>query len=94
MNKNICMMSDSYKFSHHSMYPAGTEEVYSYFESRNGAWYPYTVFFGLQYLLKEYFCGRVVTQNKIDDAELRINAHFGTKVFNREMWDGRNTCAN
>ena len=54
MKQNIVTMSDSYKLSHHAMYQEDTEYVYSYFESRKGAEYDYTTFFGLQYLLKEY----------------------------------------
>ena len=51
---NIVTMTDSYKIGHFLMYPKGTEYVYSYFESRNGATYNKTVFFGLQYLIKEH----------------------------------------
>jgi hypothetical protein len=39
------------KVSHFKQYPAGTSQVYSYFESRGGL-YPKTVFFGLQMILK------------------------------------------
>ena len=49
---NICLLTDSYKVSHHRQYPPGTSTVYSYFESRMGAQYPETLFFGLQYWLK------------------------------------------
>ena len=45
---NICLLSDSYKFGHWRMMPKGSEYVYSYFEARNGAKYPVTVFEGLQ----------------------------------------------
>lgn len=86
MDFNICSASDSYKFTHYNMYPKNTEEVYSYFESREGAKYDETVFFGLQYLLKEYLCGRVVTHEKIDKAVGRVNAHFGMPLYNIEMW--------
>lgn len=34
--RNIVLLSDSYKVSHHKQYPPGTEHVYSYFESRGG----------------------------------------------------------
>jgi nicotinamide phosphoribosyltransferase len=70
------------------MYPAGTENVYSYFEARKGAKYNKTLFFGLQYYLKEYLQGVVVTKEKIDFAERLSKAHFGTtSTFNRAMWD-------
>lgn len=84
---NICTMSDSYKMGHGDMYPAGTQKVYSYFESRSGAKFNETVFFGLQYILKKYLEGEVVTQEKIDKAEALVNAHIGPGVFNREGWE-------
>ena len=46
---NIILATDSYKLTHWRQYPPDTEVVYSYFESRAGAKFPYTVFFGLQY---------------------------------------------
>ncbi len=83
---NICTASDSYKFQHWNMYPKGTEKVYSYFESRKGADYPSTVFFGLQYLLKEYFIGKVVTERGIATAKERIDAHLAPGAFNEKAW--------
>jgi nicotinamide phosphoribosyltransferase len=70
------------------MSPEGTEIVQSYFEARKGAEFPETVFFGLQYFIKEYLVGKVITKEKIDFAEKLSAAHFGNdKVFNRERWD-------
>lgn len=86
--KNIVTMTDSYKLTHHAMYQPDTEYVYSYFEARKGAKFDYTTFFGLQYLLKEYLVGTVVTKEKIDFAEKIASIHFGNdKIFNRERWD-------
>ena len=89
MKKNIITATDSYKFSHYNMYPTGTQRVYSYFEARNGAKYNKTLFYGLQYILKEYLAGVVVTREKIDAAERLSLAHFGTLdgTFNRPMWE-------
>src|SRR4029078_6865471 len=84
---NICLMSDSYKFSHWKQYPPKTEKVYSYFESRVGAKFDRTVFFGLQYFLEKYLMGRPVTQEKIDYAEGRVNSHMGAGTFNRAGWE-------
>ncbi len=87
--KNIITITDSYKFSHYLQYPPKTQHVYSYFESRTGAKFNETVFFGLQYLLKEYLAGPVVTKRKIDEAEELVNAHMGRKgLFNRKGWEG------
>lgn len=84
---NILLNTDSYKISHWKQYPPGTEKVYSYFESRSGAKFNRTVFFGLQYFLKRYLEGKVVTAEKINEAEEIFNLHFGGKVFNREGWE-------
>lgn len=85
--ENFVLLTDSYKIGHASMYPVGTENVYSYFESRKGAKYPYTVFFGLQMYLKKYFEGVVVTQKDIEEADAFCKAHFGMDIFNRKMWE-------
>lgn len=84
---NICLLSDSYKISHYKQYPPGTQRVYSYFESRSGSVYPETLFFGLQYWLRQYLAGPVVTQEKIDEADEIFRQHFGYPVFNRQGWE-------
>jgi len=84
---NILMLTDSYKFSHHKQYPPETEIIYSYFESRGGK-FPATVFYGLQYFIKRYLCGPVVTKDKIDEAEKFAEKHFGNKdIFHRKGWE-------
>mmetsp|Transcript_63779 Transcript_63779/g.103318 ORF Transcript_63779/g.103318 Transcript_63779/m.103318 type:complete len:524 (+) Transcript_63779:88-1659(+) len=93
--ENIILLSDSYKVSHWKQYPAGTEYVYSYFESRgsdNVGW-DSVCFFGLQYFMKRYLLGQVVTKEKIDEAAEIYAEHFGDGVtpnpgmFYREGWD-------
>lgn len=83
IEQNIILNSDSYKFSQWNQYPAGTEYVYSYIESRGGPW-PETVFFGLQAFIKEYLA-RPITKNDIDEAEAIITAHG--EPFNRAGWE-------
>jgi nicotinamide phosphoribosyltransferase len=85
---DVCWLTDSYKVSHYKQYPPGTRRVYSYFESREGAKFPRTLFFGLQYWLKQYLAGPVVTKEKIDRAERLFDAHFGRRVFPRGLWEG------
>lgn len=83
---NIILLTDSYKVTHWPQYPEGTKHVYSYFESRGGE-YPYTVFFGLQYFLKKYLTGWVVTHKMIDEAKELFALHFGNdKLFNEACW--------
>ena len=85
--ENIITLTDSYKFTHHRMYPPGTEKVHSYFEARTGATHSYTVFVGLQYILKRFLVGEVVTRAKIEAAAELSKKHFGADVFNRPMWE-------
>jgi nicotinamide phosphoribosyltransferase len=96
---NIILMTDSYKISHWKQYPPGTEVVYSYFESRGCVVPQWTecTFFGLQYFLKEYMVGQVVTQEKIEEAFDVCQHHFGAEFvapgltnpgnFYREGWE-------
>ncbi len=67
MRKNLLLQTDSYKASHSQLYPPGTENLYCYLESRGGK-YGSTVFFGLQYLIKEYFDGYVFDKEDIEEA--------------------------
>ena len=85
--RNILLLTDSYKVSHHKQYPPKTETVYSYFESRGGE-FDEIVFFGLQYLLKKYLSGVRVTGEMIDEAEALYREHFfgDGKLFNRAGW--------
>lgn len=85
--QNIIFICDSYKVCHNNIYPPNTTNIYSYFESRGGKWQD-IVFFGLQYQLKKYLEGRVVTQQMIDEADELLSMHFGTnKYFNRSGWE-------
>ena len=52
MRKNLILDTDSYKLSHYKQYPPNTEHVFSYIESRGGA-FDSTLFFGLQKALIE-----------------------------------------
>jgi nicotinamide phosphoribosyltransferase len=81
-NTNLILDTDSYKFSHHSQYPPGMTYNYSYFESRGGE-YPYTVFFGLQYYLKEYL-SRPVSETQVKEAAELAKLHG--EPFNYDGW--------
>ena len=84
---NICILTDSYKVTHHYFYPKGTEKIYSYLESRVGAEFNKTIFYGLQYIIKKYLEGSVVTQEKIDEADSIISTHIGEGIFNKKGWE-------
>lgn len=82
---NIVLATDSYKVSHYKQYPPTTEYVYSYFESRGGK-FDEVCFFGLQYFIKRYLCGPVVSEDKIQEAKEMLDAHMGPGHFNEEGW--------
>ncbi|WP_405297303.1 nicotinate phosphoribosyltransferase [Methanobrevibacter sp.] len=86
IENNICLLTDSYKVTHHYFYPKGTEKIYSYLESRVGAEFNKTIFYGLQYIIKKYLEGQIVTQEKIDEADNLIANHIGPDIFNRDGW--------
>ncbi|CAH3109914.1 unnamed protein product [Porites lobata] len=83
--ENILLITDSYKVSHHKQYPSGTTIVFSYFESRGGK-FPEVCFFGLQYLIKRWLVGQVVTEEKIRQAKDFYKLHFGYSLFNEAGW--------
>ncbi len=78
MKTNLILLADAYKYSHHKLYYPGTTQVYSYLESRGGK-FDSTVFYGLQYFLKEYLAGVAFTQEDLDEA-----ASFLPQVFGRD----------
>lgn len=73
---------DSYKSSHWLQYPPGTTSFFSYIESRGGM-YPETIFFGLQYYIKEYLSHRV-TVEEVEEAKEFFEIHG--VPFNYEGW--------
>jgi nicotinamide phosphoribosyltransferase len=82
MKYNLIMDTDSYKASHWLQYPPQTTAMYSYLESRGGR-YPATVFFGLQYILKEYL-SQPVEMWMVEEAEAFFAGHGLS--FNSEGW--------
>jgi nicotinamide phosphoribosyltransferase len=76
--ENLILLADAYKYAHHKLYMPGTTSIYSYLESRGGM-FNQTVFFGLQYFLKEYLQGPAFTQQDLDEA-----ADFLPQVFGRD----------
>ncbi|PTB98047.1 nicotinate phosphoribosyltransferase [Marivirga lumbricoides] len=83
---NLILLADAYKYSHHKLYYPGTQKVYSYLESRGGK-FDNTVFYGLQYFLKNFLEGQAFTQADLDEAEPILNAVFGRNdVFNKSKF--------
>ena len=81
---NRVIDTDSYKASHYLQYPPNTTRAFFYLESRGSDrdWNE-TVFFGLQYLLKNYFL-EPFTQAMVEEAREVIEAHG--LPFNCDGW--------
>jgi nicotinamide phosphoribosyltransferase len=81
---NRIIDTDSYKASHFLQYPPNTTKAFFYLESRGSDrdWNE-TVFFGLQYLLKNYFLAPF-TQSAVEEAREVIEAHG--LPFNYDGW--------
>jgi len=94
--ENLVLLADAYKYAHHKLYYPGTTQIYSYLESRGGM-FNETIFFGLQYILKEYLQGKAFTQQDLDEAEGFLLQVFGRDdVFDKsrfqhilDKYDGR-----
>ncbi|SDD40787.1 nicotinamide phosphoribosyltransferase [Mucilaginibacter pineti] len=74
--ENLILLADAYKYAHHKFYYPGTTQIYSYLESRGGM-FDETIFFGLQYFLKEYLQGPAFTQQDLDEADGFLQQVFG-----------------
>lgn len=84
--ENLILLADAYKYAHHKFYYPGTTQIYSYLESRGGM-FDETIFFGLQYFLKEYLQGQAFTQQDIDEADGFLKQVFGRDdVFDRSKF--------
>jgi nicotinamide phosphoribosyltransferase len=87
MKTNLLLLADAYKYSHYKLYYPGTTKIYSYLESRGGE-FNETVFYGLQYFLKEYLEGVAFTKTDIDELEEIMGGVFVfDKVFNRANFE-------
>ena len=85
---NIIFNTDSYKIGGHwNMMLPNTMVDYCYYEARNGSKFDNVNFFGLQYILKKYLVGKVVTREKIQEATELCSGHFGNEeAFNLKGW--------
>lgn len=90
MRINPLVRSDSYKISHHKMYPENLTKMMDYIEARSGGRWNEAVFFGLQIFIKNTLM-TPFTKEDIDEAAEFYNGHFlpqyKDQVFNREMFE-------
>jgi nicotinamide phosphoribosyltransferase len=88
VENSIILKSDSYKVGHWPMYPHDTQIVFDYLESRAGALFKNTPFYGLQAIIIKHLVGKVVTREGIEEAAELCKLHFGDEtVFNRKGWE-------
>lgn len=79
----LCLRTDSYKFSHYKQAKPKTTRSFSYIESRGGL-NSETLFCMLQYYLKEYLEGEVVTMEDVEYGLKRTTLHG--VPFNYDGW--------
>lgn len=68
---NLLLKTDVYKMGHCEQYPNGTQQVYSYLMARSDKTIDKTVFFGLQYYLKEYLTLPILDSHVDEFMEVR-----------------------
>ncbi len=84
--ENLILLADAYKYAHHKFYYPGTTRIYSYLESRGGM-FDETIFFGLQYFLREYLQGPAFTQQDLSEADGFLKQVFGRDdVFDKSKF--------
>jgi len=79
--QNIIMDSDSYKYSHPDQYPTNMVEMYDYAEARIKD--DFTIFFGLQYIIKNTLCTPITVEDVQEAAEY---AEFHGIPFETDGW--------
>ena len=84
----ITEMCDAYKETHWMQDPDKTTRKFYYLEARNSenTHYDKVVFFGLQYMIKKYLTGKVVTNEMLDESIKECEEVFGFKYFNEDGW--------
>jgi nicotinamide phosphoribosyltransferase len=76
MRINPIMLVDSYKSTHPPQYPPGTCSMFDHLESRGGQ-FGTTIYFGQQYINKEYLT-IPITHYHVTEAKEFFIGHFGT----------------
>ena len=71
MRNNALLLTDVYKLGHMDFYAPGTERIYSYLCARSDKKFKDSIFFGLQYYLKEYLQGPLTRDHAEEFFEYR-----------------------
>jgi nicotinamide phosphoribosyltransferase len=88
LEPNLITLADAYKYGHCVNYPDKLTKLVSYLESRGGK-FEETVMFGLQYIIKKYLVGNVLSKEMIEEADQKLNGEggvFTTPVFPKQQW--------
>lgn len=87
MKFNPTIATDAYKITHWLQRPKGMTRFYNYGEPRKGGQHDAIIFFGLQYIIKEYFMS-IVTNKDITRGMARCKRTFGTDAYYpKEIWE-------
>lgn len=87
LGMSIATATDSYKASQAHQYPKNTRRVTSHMVARGSTIADYVLWYGINYYLKAYLEGVILTRKDVDIAENFWDAHFGSKIFDRSLWD-------
>lgn len=87
MRCNPVVDTDAYKITHWLQRPVGINKFYSYGEPRLGGQHDEICFFGLQYILKEYFTRKVTTQDISRGFDLCKNVFGFENYFPKHIWE-------
>jgi nicotinamide phosphoribosyltransferase len=82
MENNVILNTDSYKASHYLQYPPNAQFVSGYVESRGGI-FKDSLFFGLQYVLKNQL-NQPITMEDVEEGKDIFTNHG--EPFNEEGW--------
>lgn len=82
-NANLIFMVDSYKITHPTQFPTGTEYTQYYIESRGGL-FDYVMANGSIELAQTLEAG--ITVADVEEANMLFNLHFGRDLFNYTGW--------
>lgn len=81
--RDLVTSTDSYKISHPSQYPAGSEYAMLYIESRGGE-FDKTVIAGTHFISRVIDNG--ITSQEVERANALFRAHFGYDLFYVDAW--------
>lgn len=71
MNQNVLLCTDVYKMGHMEQFPDGITKAYAYLIARSDKKIPFTLFSGLQPILKEYLSQKITHQMVTEFLQVR-----------------------